>query len=161
MYARYSSRLSRQERRGEYYEGLHRLPKQTRQGVHEMRVARAASLVIAHELSLPTLWSFTTAPERIQIALILGQPTELPIAYGSPLDAWTTLNAQQRRLVQKLSPLSISNLLPAVVPAAPGQLPRLRRRRTLPKSRRWWLIEHQPQPSSGPFGPEPPPAEPP
>lgn len=158
--SRIAGQQAGQEWRDERNARPYRRPEPACKSVHKMRVAQAASLVLAHKLALPTLWCFTTAPERIQIALILGRPTELPLAYPSPLEAWTTLNAQQRRLVQKLSPLSISSLLPAATSAVSEPAPKLRRRRTLLKPGRWWLIEHQPQPSSGPFGPEPPPAEP-
>ena len=95
-----------------------------------MRVAQAASLVLADKLSLSMLWTFTTIAERIQIALILGKPAQLPVANTSPLEAWKTLDKSQQRLVVRLSPLWVSEMLPAGDPPdAAVDTPRIRRPR--------------------------------
>ncbi|WP_419729443.1 hypothetical protein [Lichenicola sp.] len=112
-----------------------------------MRVAQAASLVQADKLSMATLWTFTTTAERIQIALILGQPTQLPIANTPPMDAWLTLDRTQRTLVLRLSPLWMSELLSASAPEQTADPPRIRRRRRRLRAR------------PGPTQQEPTPAE--
>ena len=63
-------------------------------------------------LALSSLWEITTKPERVQIALILGRPAELPPRAASPELAWKAMNAQQRRLVLRHAPLSVTGRLP-------------------------------------------------
>ena len=78
-----------------------------------MRVLEAVRLVRAEMLALSSLWEITTKPERVQIALILGRPAELPPRAASPELAWKAMNAQQRRLVLRHAPLSVTSRLPA------------------------------------------------
>ena len=78
-----------------------------------MRVLEAVRLVRAEMLALSSLWEITTRPERVQVALILGRPAELPPQAASPALAWKAMNAQQRRLVVRHAPLSVTSRLPA------------------------------------------------
>ena len=99
-----------------------------------MKVVAAADLVIAGELDHTTLWRITTDPERIQLALILGLPDQLPAKARTPAAAWSALNAQQQRLVLEHAPSYVLARLPthALRPAAPPPRPRRRRRPTEP-----------------------------
>ena len=83
-----------------------------------MKVGEAARLVLADRLPLAVLWAIATDPERIQVALILGRPDELPRTARTPAAAYSLLNAQQQRLVQQLAPASVTDALPPA-PAAP------------------------------------------
>ena len=78
-----------------------------------MRVLEAVRLVRAEMLALSSLWEITTKPERVQVALILGCPAELPPQAASPELAWKAMTAQQRRLVLRHAPLSVTSRLPA------------------------------------------------
>ncbi len=78
-----------------------------------MRVLEAVRLVRSGTLALPQLWAIATRPERVQVALILGLPTELPTQAASPDLAWKSMTTQQRRLVLRHAPLSITRRLPS------------------------------------------------
>ena len=83
-----------------------------------MKVGEAARLVISERLQLAVLWAIATDPERIQVALILDRPDELPRGTRTPAAAFATLNSQQQRLVHQLAPASVTDRLPAAPPAA-------------------------------------------
>ena len=78
-----------------------------------MRVLEAVRLVRRQSLALPQLWAIATRPERLQVALILGLPAELPAQAASPDLAWKSMNTQQRRLVLRHAPLSVTRRLPS------------------------------------------------
>ena len=78
-----------------------------------MRVLQAVRLVRSEALALPQLWAIATRPERVQVALILGLPAELPAQAASPDLAWKSMNTQQRRLVLRHAPLSVTRRLPS------------------------------------------------
>lgn len=69
-----------------------------------MKIGEAVKAVLAGRVSTATLWLFATDPERVQIAIILGQPEELPEKLKHPLDAWHALNEQQRRVIRDRAP---------------------------------------------------------
>ena len=69
-----------------------------------MRVLQAVRLVQNGTLALPQLWAIASRPERVQVALILGLPAELPAQAASPDLAWKSMNTQQRRLVLRHAP---------------------------------------------------------
>ena len=77
-----------------------------------MKVLQAVRLVRADYLGLPELWAIATQPERVQIALILGCPAELPPRAATPELAWQAMNLQQRRLVLAHAPLAVRARLP-------------------------------------------------
>lgn len=76
----------------------------------------AAVLCRAGKLPLDILWKITTDPKRVQIALILGFPSELPAKAQSLILAWNSLNQQQRRLVLVHAPARVQALLPDYIP---------------------------------------------
>ena len=78
-----------------------------------MRVLEAVRLVRSEALALTQLWAIASRPERVQVALILGLPAERPAQAASPDLAWKSMNAQQRRLVLRHAPLSITRRLPS------------------------------------------------
>lgn len=78
-----------------------------------MRVMEAVRLVRTGKLPMPALWQIATRPERVQVALILGLPAELPARAASPDLAWKSMNTQQRRLVLRHAPPSITRRLPS------------------------------------------------
>ncbi len=78
-----------------------------------MRVLQAVRLVRAGTLPLPQLWAIASRPERVQVALILGLPAELPVQASSPELAWKAMTTAQRRLVQRHAPPAITGRLPA------------------------------------------------
>ncbi len=69
-----------------------------------MKIGEAVKAILSGRVSTSTLWLFATDPERIQIAIILGQPEELPERHKHPIDAWSALNEQQRRVVRDRAP---------------------------------------------------------
>ena len=77
-----------------------------------MKVLEAIRLVRADYLALPELWAIATQAERVQIALILGRPAELPQRAATPELAWQAMNLRQRRLVLAHAPLAIRARLP-------------------------------------------------
>ncbi len=77
-----------------------------------MKVLEAVRLIRADYLGLQTLWTITTQPERVQIALILGCPSELPQRAATPELAWQAMNLRQRRLVLAHAPLAVRARLP-------------------------------------------------
>ncbi len=77
-----------------------------------MRVLEAIRLVRSEALALPQLWAIATKSERVQVALILGLPAELPAQAASPDLAWKSMNTQQRRLVLRHAPPSVTRRLP-------------------------------------------------
>jgi hypothetical protein len=77
-----------------------------------MRVLEAVARIRSGRLALDDLWSITTRPERVQVALILGLPAELPIQASTPDLAWKALNLSQRRAVLKHAPAAIRARLP-------------------------------------------------
>lgn len=78
-----------------------------------MKVLQAVRLVRADYLALRELWAITTQAERVQIALILGCPAELPARAATPELAWQAMNLQQRRVVLAHAPLAVRARLPA------------------------------------------------
>ncbi len=78
-----------------------------------MRVLEAVRLIRAGALALPELWAIATKAERVQVALILGLPAELPVRAATPELAWKAMNAQQRGLVLRHAPLAIVRRLPS------------------------------------------------
>ncbi len=78
-----------------------------------MRVLEAVRLVRAGTLALPQLWAIASRPERVQVALILGLPAELPVRAGTPDLAWKAMTTQQRRLVLRHAPPSVVKRLPS------------------------------------------------
>ncbi len=78
-----------------------------------MRVLEAVRMVRAGTLVLPQLWAIATRPERVQVALILGLPAELPARADTPDLAWKAMTVQQRRLVLRHAPPGITRRLPA------------------------------------------------
>lgn len=77
-----------------------------------MRVLEAARLVRAGVFPLPRLWLIATKPERVQLALLLGRPDELPPDARTPDAAWRALNLAERRLVLRHAPPTILARLP-------------------------------------------------
>lgn len=77
-----------------------------------MKVLEAVRLIRADYLGLQTLWTITTQSERVQIALILGCPSELPLRAATPELAWQAMNLKQRRLVLAHAPLAVRARLP-------------------------------------------------
>ena len=78
-----------------------------------MRVLEAVRLVRSEALALTQLWAIATRPERVQVALILGLPAELPAQAASPDLAWKSMNAQQRPLVLRHAPRANTRPLPS------------------------------------------------
>ncbi len=102
-----------------------------------MKVGEAARLVLSGRLQLAVLWAIATDPERIQVALILGRPDELPRTARTPAAAYASLNAQQQRIVQQLGPASLTDHLPPAPPAANARTPESQAaRRAQPRPRR-------------------------
>ena len=77
-----------------------------------MQVLKAVRLVRVGKLALPELWVIATKSERVQVALILGQPAELPVCAATPDLAWKAMNTKQRRLVLRHAPPPILGRLP-------------------------------------------------
>ena len=77
-----------------------------------MKVLEAVRLVRADYLALRELWAICLQAERVQIALILGCPAELPPRAATPELAWRALNLAQRRLVLAHAPLAVRARLP-------------------------------------------------
>ncbi len=84
-----------------------------------MKIGEAVRLVHGGQLPLPVLWAIATDPERVQVALILGRPAELPRQLRTIEAAWASLNGQQQRLVHQLAPADFS----AGLPDAPAKTP--------------------------------------
>ncbi len=78
-----------------------------------MRVLQAVRLVRGGTLPLTQLWAIASRPERVQVALILGLPAELPAQASSLELAWKAMTLAQRRLVLRHAPLAITRRLPA------------------------------------------------
>ena len=77
-----------------------------------MRVREAARAVNAGELDPTVLWRICTPPERVQIALLLDRPEDLPPGMHTPALAWGSLNNQQRRVILADAPPRIRRALP-------------------------------------------------
>lgn len=87
-----------------------------------MRVIEAARLVTTGSLTLATLWAITTTPERVLVALLLGQTDQLPPRARTPALAWAALNEQQRQILLDHAPAAVLARLPAD-PAGPTPRP--------------------------------------
>ena len=81
-----------------------------------MRILQAVRLIRADYLALPQLWAIATKAERIQVALILGLPGELPKDALTPELAWRALASGQRKIVLAHASSAIRARLPAETP---------------------------------------------